>query len=492
VIGPDVVALLEGWPATGHGPLARRLAHALRNLIETGVLPPGQRLPPERLLAKRLAVGRTTVTQALDELRAEARLVSRQGSGTFIAGASSPVDVGTRIAEHLSSGPGIDLAKGDAPDLSHLPNVSLEMWQLNATCGGAAVNVAGLPAMRDAIAGLYRRGGLPGRPRKTGPDQIHITAGSHQATYLLISMLAPRGARVAVAECTYAGIFDILDACEARPVPVRMDRHGIVPESLEAALRRERPVALYFQAGPQVPTGRTTPSARIRTLANVLDEHGTTVIEDTTVAALAFDGRSSLLADHCKTATVISTGSLTKTCWAGLRIGWLRASPSITSASGLRHLATDLGASVPSQLLALQLLPSLEAIADERRRRLARSVDDALAQLRQEIPAAKVERPDGGSILWVKLPVDDVTPLVDRARERGVRVAPGSIHFHDKAPGPYLRIDVDRPAPAVREGLTRLGSAWADVSASAGPPFKPDHDAHGSSAQQVSARTRRA
>ncbi len=462
--GPDVVALLEGWPGAGHGPLGRRLAHALRNLIESGVLPPGHRLPPERLLAQRLAIGRTTVTQALDELRAEARLVSRQGSGTFVTGAPAPAAVGTRVAEHLASGAGIDLAKGDAPDLTHLPDVSLDMWQLNATCGGAAVNVAGLPVMRDAIADLYVRGGITGCPRSTEPDQIHITAGSHQATYVLLAMLAGRGAPVAVAACTYAGIFDIIDACEARAVPVRMDHAGIVPESLDVVLRRERPVALYFQAGPQVPTGRTTSVARVRALADVLDEHRPTVIEDTTLAPLAFDGRTAMLADNCRKATVISTGSLSKTCWSGLRVGWLRAPASITAASALRHLASDLGASVPSQLLALQLLPSLPAIAAERRRRLAGSVDDALPQLRQAIPEARVDRPDGGSILWVELPMQDVAPLVDVARRRGVRVAPGSIHFSDKAPGPFLRIDVDRAAHAVREGIIRLGDAWQEVS----------------------------
>lgn len=462
---PDVIALLDGWPAAGHGPLARRLAHALRTLIEGGALAPGHRLPPERLLARRLAVGRTTVTQALDELRVEGRLVSRQGSGTFVAGAPAPAGVGTRIAEHLASGAGIDLAKGDAPDLSHLPDISLDMWQLNATCGGAAVNVAGLPAMREAVAELYRRGEVTGRPRHTAPDQIHVTAGSHQATYLLVSMLAGRGASVAVASCTYAGIFDIVDACEARAVPVPMDRAGIIPESLDVVLRRDRPAALYFQAGPQVPTGRTTPPARVRALAGVLDEHRATVIEDTTVAPVTFDGRTpAMLADHCKTATVVSTGSMSKTCWSGLRVGWLRAPEAMTAASALRHLASDLGASVPSQLLALQLLPSLPAIAAERRRRLARNVDDAIAQLRRSIPESKVERPDGGSILWVELPMDDVTPLVDAARRHGVRVAPGSIHFCDRAPGPFLRIDVDRATPAVREGLLRLGAAWQEAS----------------------------
>jgi DNA-binding transcriptional MocR family regulator len=458
--GPDLIALLDGWASRGHGSLPRRLAHGLRHLIDTGVLPGGWRLPPERTLAGRLDVSRTTVTQALDELRGEGRLVSRQGSGTYVAGPAAAVPFGTRVAEHLLSGPGIDLAKGDAPDLSHLPPVAIEMWQLNATCAGAAVNTAGLPATRQAIAELYTRGGTTGRPRPTDADQIHVTAGSHQASHLLISTLVARAGTVAVAEYSYPGIFDIFDACDVGALPIRLDRAGMVPESLDQVLTRDQPAVLYSQAGPQIPTGQVTTGSRMRALAGVLDRHRTTVIEDTTVAAMSFDGVAPMLADHCRVATVVSTGSLSKTCFAGLRVGWIRGPVPIIEESVYRHLGWDLGPSVPSQLLALQLLPHLDRIADERRQRLRTTVDAALDHLARAIPDATVVRPDGGSVLWVRFPVADSAALVDRARNHGVRVAPGSIHAAGKTPGPFVRIDVDRAASVVYEGIERLARAW--------------------------------
>jgi DNA-binding transcriptional MocR family regulator len=458
--GPDVAALLDGWDSSGHGTLPRRLAHALRLLIDAGVLPPATRLPPERSLAAMLAVSRSTVTQGLDELRSEGRLVSVQGSGTSVAGSAAPVPFGTRVAEHLSSGPGIDLAKGDAPDLSHLPPLTLEMWRLNAMCGGAVVNTAGIPALRQAIAELYSAGGTTGRPRPTEADQIHVTAGSHQASHLLVSTLVPRRRAVAVAEYSYAGLFDIFDSCEVRAVPVRMDRAGMVPESLDAVLGRDRPAVIYFQAGPQIPTGQVTTMARMRTLASIIDRHGIPVIEDTTVAAVAFAGTAPMLADHCRTATVVSTGSLSKTCWSGLRVGWIRGPVPIIEETIYRHLARDLGTSVPSQLLALDLLPHLTQIADVRRRRLEVAVDAALDGIREQLPEAIVSRPDGGSLLWLELPVAQTDPLVNAARRHGVRVAPGSIHTPQRRPGPYLRLDVDRPSGLVREGISRLALAW--------------------------------
>jgi DNA-binding transcriptional MocR family regulator len=469
--GPDLVALLDGWASTGHGSLPRRLAHGLRLLIDSGVLPGGWRLPPERALAGQLAVSRTTVTQALDELRGAGLLRSIQGSGTRVAGPAMPLPVGTRIAEHLLSGPGIDLAKGDAPDLSHLPPVAIEMWQLNATCGGAAVNTAGLPAMRRAIAELYSRGGTTGRSRPTEPDQIHVTAGSHQASFLLVSTLAARGKSVALAEFSYPGIFDVIDSCEVQPAPIRLDRAGMVPESLDEVLGRDRPAALYFQAGPQIPTGQVPPVSRVRALAKVVDNHGCPVIEDTTLASLTFDGTAPMLADHCRVAPVMSTGSLSKTCWAGIRLGWIRGPVPIIEQSIYRHLGSDLGPSVPSQVLALQLLPHLDDIAAKRRRRLETAVDAAIGQLADAIPAAILTRPDGGSVLWARFPVEDSAPLVNLARRHSVRVAPGSIHAAGKMPGPFVRIDVDRPEGLVREGIHRLARAWRELSDLSGGPF---------------------
>jgi DNA-binding transcriptional MocR family regulator len=462
---PDVVALLEGWASARHGTLPRRLAHGLRHLIAAGVLPGGWRLPPERTLARALAVSRTTVTQALDELRGEDLLRSVQGSGTYVSGAAPSAPVGTRIAEHLSSGPGIDLAKGEVPDLSHLPPVALDMAQLNATCGGAAVNVAGLPALRRAVAELYTRGGVTGGPRPTPAEGVHITAGSHQASALLLSTLARRGRSVAVAELSYPGIFDVLGACELRAAPVRLDRGGLDPVALDEVLRRERPAAVYVQAGPQIPTGTSAAAGRVRALAEVVDRHRVPVIEDTTVAAVAFEGTAPMLADHCRQAVVASTGSLSKTCWSGLRLGWIRAPVELLEQTVLRHLGTDLGPSVPSQLLALELLPHLDEIAAERRRRLAAAVDAALDRLATVLPDAAVTRPDGGSILWLRLPVADTAPLARAALRHGVRVAPGSIHAADKRPGPFLRVDVDRPTELVREGIDRLAAAWGELRA---------------------------
>src|ERR1700722_17033759 len=64
----------------------RLIAEELRREIVGGARPPGAKLPSEGELAERFGVHRNTVRQAVAALAAEHLVVSRRGSGTFVAG----------------------------------------------------------------------------------------------------------------------------------------------------------------------------------------------------------------------------------------------------------------------------------------------------------------------------------------------------------------------------------------------------------------------
>lgn len=65
---------------------ADELAAQLRNDILSGKLPTGSKLPSLRSLAEDLDVGRGVAQQALDKLRAEGLIASRQGAGNYVQG----------------------------------------------------------------------------------------------------------------------------------------------------------------------------------------------------------------------------------------------------------------------------------------------------------------------------------------------------------------------------------------------------------------------
>ncbi|HEX7837503.1 MAG TPA: winged helix-turn-helix domain-containing protein, partial [Kofleriaceae bacterium] len=67
------------------GPLHEQIFEDIRRAIAAGALRPSTRIASSRALAADLAVSRTTAQLALDKLAAEGYLVTRRGSGTFVA-----------------------------------------------------------------------------------------------------------------------------------------------------------------------------------------------------------------------------------------------------------------------------------------------------------------------------------------------------------------------------------------------------------------------
>lgn len=459
--GP-IASSLIGWSEHGHGNLSQRLAHALRVRIEAGLLATGTRLPPERRLAVDLAVSRSTVTAALDELRADGLVTSRQGQGTVVTGPTHAELATNRMADHLIAGAGgIDLAVGNPNDVSHLPPVSVDIADLLASGAGSGFHPLGLPALRQAIAAGYVELDI-----HTTADEIHVTAGAHQAIALLIGASTSPGDTVAAEVPGYPGLFDITDGAGLRLAPLALDRGGIRPESLEQVLAERRPRLVYVQAGVHNPTGVVAGPARLRALAAVFDRHDTLVVEDSTLAELAFAGRPTTdLSRLCRRTPVVSVGSFSKVLWAGLRIGWIRAPQTVVERTLHRHLAGDLGASVPSQVFCLRLLPQFPAIAARRRAYLRTNVRRAAELVAEELPAWDFEPPAGASVLWIDTGLDDAGPLVQVAHRHGVHVASGAITQPANTADGHLRLCVDRPWEVVEVGIRRLGAAWRELTA---------------------------
>src|SRR5207248_832916 len=72
-----------------HGATSAGVVMKLREMIHQGELRPGDRLPPERDLAKMFGVSRPTLRAAIRSLAAVGALQSRQGAGTFVVKAEA-------------------------------------------------------------------------------------------------------------------------------------------------------------------------------------------------------------------------------------------------------------------------------------------------------------------------------------------------------------------------------------------------------------------
>jgi DNA-binding transcriptional MocR family regulator len=284
----ELTSRLGRWSA-GRGPLYLLLAGRLRALIDDGELPPGTALPTDRALAAGLSAGRTTVVAAYDLLRQEGRLVRRQGSGTWVAGAApgplnateptvNPVflhllDPPDHVAQFACAGP------TGAP-----PAVITAYQRALGMLGGPDLGYhpAGHPRLRAALAARYTARGVP-----TSTAQILITTGGQQGLALLARALVAPGAEVLAQAPTYPGALEIFRESAAALLPVRADdscRYG-------DELARRRPAMAYLIALCHNPTGRTMSlSEREQIVAAAVAARVPLVVDDV-LAELAFPER---------------------------------------------------------------------------------------------------------------------------------------------------------------------------------------------------------
>jgi GntR family transcriptional regulator, transcriptional repressor for pyruvate dehydrogenase complex len=78
--------------ATGHSQLTMQVVDHVRALISSGEVKPGDRLPPERELARKLKISRSSLRAGIGFLSAMGVLKSRHGAGTFVSSGPPALD----------------------------------------------------------------------------------------------------------------------------------------------------------------------------------------------------------------------------------------------------------------------------------------------------------------------------------------------------------------------------------------------------------------
>jgi len=88
----------DGMPG-GRGNLVSATADALRQMVQTGEVPVGGKLPSTVVLTEKFKVSRTVVREAIAALQADGLLDSRQGAGVFVIAERPPQPFGFATAE---------------------------------------------------------------------------------------------------------------------------------------------------------------------------------------------------------------------------------------------------------------------------------------------------------------------------------------------------------------------------------------------------------
>lgn len=493
----------SGGGASGgrSSPGYRRLADRIRGAAENGLLADGIGLPSERELARTEGVSRTTVAAAYALLRDDGWLQSRQGSGSRlrVPAAAAPWQSGIfgMPAPGSPAGSGADtelVAPHDLPlidlSISSLPAPEEPLRAALAAAGVAlqsyladdGYHPLGLLPLRVAIAEWYSRSQVP-----TVPEQILVTNGAQHAFSTAVAGLSAVGDRIAIESPSYPVALDAVRTLGRVPVPVplmwRDDRAGAAApldsdwdvDLLDTVLGQSGAPLTYLIPDFQNPTGALMGQAMRERVAAVAHRRGSRLLIDETFRMVPFPSAPPLpppMAASGSGDEVISLGSLSKSFWGGLRIGWVRAAPAVIDRLAVIRARTDMSGPVLEQLIAVELLVDPEPALTQQRRRLAAGAAAVRTAIGELLPGWRCTDPGGGACLWVQLPGPYATELAALAPRYGVRVVPGSRFGPDGTMSSSLRIPFAADAAVLTEAVRRLAAADAELAPAGGQQLR--------------------
>ena len=468
----DLTRALADFPR-GDGPLYQQLADAIAAAVDRSDLLPGTRLPPERSLADALKLSRTTVVQAYARLREAGTIESRHGSGTWVKRSGKigwpsqqEHEVSTAFRRNVVFRSLIERSSNTisfvSAQLAPLPEVD-EAVKAVAREGAAALGNGegyfpmGLPALRKAVAVHFERDGLP-----TREEQVLITNGAQQAISLIAGLLVGRGETVLTEDPTYIGAIDVFGSAGARVLALPGAAAGIDLDRLRSLLAM-RPRLLYVVPTFHNPTGALMPEETRREIARLCQEMQVPVVEDNALSGIAFGRRPpSPIAAFAPTAPILTIGSLSKFFWTGLRIGFVRGPEPWIARLGRFKALSDLGGPLFSQAVAVALLDHPAAAEKARRREIGTRLKLLTDLLKQHLPGWTWQKPDGGLLLWARLPAGDAEELAQIAQRHGVSLVPGSANSPDHRFADHIRLPFVADAATMTEGIARLARAAAE------------------------------
>jgi len=432
----------------------------LRHKIAVRAVAPGARLPSIRRLAETTGVSKSTVVEAYDRLVAEGAIISRRGSGFFVAGQGSPQTAPMSLAE---VGPRLDreidpfwvsrqsLETGDRvlkPGCGWLPSSWLPedglrrgLRGLSKTNDGALADYGpplGLPPLRQWLA---RR--MAERSVVASPDQILLTESGTQAIDLVCRLLIQPGDTVLVDDPCYFNFHAILRAHRAKIVSVPYTPDGPDIAAFAEALEQHAPRLYVTNSGVHNPTGAALSPTTAHRLLNLAEAHDLTIIEDDIFADFEIDPAPRLAAlDGLD--RVILIGSFSKTLSASVRCGYVAIRSDWLERLIDLSIATSFGAGRLASELVLRVVQDgayrrhLEAL----RARLAKARPEVIARLREMGVTPWIE-PRAGMFLWCELPPGvGAAALARAALEKGVILAPGDVFSLSQSAGRFMRINV--------------------------------------------------
>ena len=438
------------------GPLRNQVYRQLRDAVTEGRVAPGAPVPSTRVLARVLGVSRSTLVEAIEQLRIEGFLETRQGAATRIA-RLDPRLLGPSVrAKGAAAGALGDCAalpgptpwplddpptpvtlRAFRPGLPDLRAFPAREWATHlarrarqpASHDLSYVSITGMPALRAEIV----RHVAQTRHVAARPEQVIVLPSAQTAFDVAIRCTLARGDTAWVEDPGYPGMRTLLSAHGAQIVPVPVDDQGLQPSAALPA-----PRLIYVTPSHQYPTGAMLSLQRRLELLDRARRSGAVIVEDDYDSEFQIRGQPiASLQGLDRAGCVLYVGTFSKSLAPGLRVAYLIVPPRFVAAAEAVALAAGLGVPVHVQLALADFM-----VDGGLRRHLHRMGADYAARLTRLAhallgaggPHLRPASPAGGLQLCAALTgrLHDVE-VVARLQAQGLLAVPLSTLCHGEA-----------------------------------------------------------
>ncbi len=456
-----------------------KFADDIAELIRSGVLTPGEKVPSVRHASRTYGVSPSTVFQAYYLLEDRGLIQARARSGYFVRehaqrplpepeitqkpAHTTEVDVSELVFSVLGSLKDPHTVPfGSAfpsPHLFPLARLSRSMAQGLRTLSSHEViadMTAGNPDLLRQIALRYMVSGV-----MSPLEELVVTNGAMEALNLCLQCVTSPGDLVAVESPTFYATLQVLERLKLRAVEIPVHpREGIDLQALADSLAQLPIKACWFMSSFQNPLGASMSEEKKRALYELLQQHQVPLIEDDVYAELYFGTQPPKPVKSVdRDGLVMHCGSFSKSLAPGYRVGWVSAGRYAEQIRRLK-LMTTISPSVPAQAAIADYLQHGGYDRHLRKLRHALEMQQAamLASAARHFPATtRVTRPNGGYFLWFEFPeAVDSLQLFRLALAQGISLAPGPIFSATQGFRHCARLNYGHPWTAQSEQAMEL------------------------------------
>lgn len=423
-----------------------QVAKKVKNLIESGKVNDGEKLPTIREYASFLKVNRVTIINAYNKLVNDGVAFQKMGSGTY----AKKRDIHSKFMreynlrfkrlEEKEMVKGIIDFTGETSENINFPIDSFKeilntVLDRDGTEALTSRSVLGYSGLRDTINSVFWDNTLD-------VDDILIVSGAQQGIDIASKSMININDNVVVESPTYGGALSVFKFRRANVFQIPIDEDGIDVDEFEKLLKKNKIKAFYTMSYFQNPTGISYSLEKKKRILELAHQYDFYIIEDDYLSELIYDEGLEYIPFKWldRNDRVVYIKSFSKIFLPGIRMGYMVAPKCFKDGVRSSKFNTDIATSSLMQR-ALELYirngewkVNIEILREEYVKRYTLMNSLIERELGEYIDYST---PLGGVNFYLKIKNKNISSkeLFIRLSNKGIYITPGILFYRNERDG---------------------------------------------------------